>query len=532
MRKILLASAAMLTTTAGMAFAQVSQKEVSAPTVISQESAYAGRGLNAPVSAAGANNNNNISAAATPGPTLNPQPGTFVIRLGGRVNVEAGAGWSSIDSLYTAGTPGTGGVTTTKTYAPGTAFTLPAGNTNVVTVNPVTGATTVATTTPKVAGTAPVGAKKNPYGFGTYMRLYPGLDAMATNGLRYGAGTEIRMNSPNVANGSSALASGGASGQLSANTLFVRRAFVYAAGENWGLVRFGMGDGVISLFDGGVTTSQNWSNSGVLNGGDAQFTPANNATGIPFYWMALAGNEYGSNKIVYVSPKLFGVEAGFSYAPSAGNLYTGCGAPNSLCSTLSSSSLASDAGRYTDLYQVGLRYLNDVGPVNVRAYGVYVGSGQVSYTGAAPAVGSVAGYFNNLSVFNAGVAGTFAGFTLGANWIGGAMNGQFGLKPAGGANLNATTVGLQYVTGALTLGVTGAVAYSQGSAALVGRTQLGEQEISLGGRYVVAPGLAVSADYFYGQRKQNGFNFASSAVGADNNQVKGQAVLLGVAVNW
>ena len=291
------------------------------------------------------------------------------------------------------------------------------------------------------------------------------------------------------------------------------------------------GDGVISLFDGGVTTSQNWSNSGVLNGGDAQTTTPGNLA-IPFYWMAVAGNEYGSNKIVYVSPKIFGIEAGFSYAPSSGNLYTGCGIASSSCSTLSSSSLASDASRYTDLYQAGLRYLGDVGPVNVRAYGVYVGSGTVSYTGVAPTGRSVAGYFDNLSVFNAGVAGTFAGFTLGANWIGGAMNGQFVPKPAGGSNLNATTVGLQYVTGALTLGVTGAIANSQGSTALVGQTQQMEQEISFGGRYVVAPGLAVSADYIYQQRRQNGFNYATGAAGSDYNNIHGQAVLLGAAVNW
>jgi len=526
MRKILLASAAIISATSGAAFAQsgaaVSQKEAPAPSVASQESAFAGRGLNAPVSAAGANNNNNIAAAASAGPSMIPTPGTFVIRLGGRVNVEAGAGWSSIDSLYTPGTAASGGLT--KTFAPGA--TIPAGFTiSSVSAAGVTGKTAV------VAAVPAVGAKKNPYGFGTYMRLYPGLDAMTTNGLRYGAGTEIRMNSPGVNNGTAALATGGSSGQLSGDTLFVRRAFVYAAGDNWGLLRFGMADGVIGLFDGGVTTGQNWSNSGVLNGGDAQFTTPGNLA-IPFYWMALAGNEYGSNKIVYISPKLFGIEAGVSYAPSAGNLYTGCSAPASSCSTLSSSSIVSDAARYTDLYQAGLRYLNDVGPVNVRAYGVYVGSSSVSYTGAAPTGRSTAGYYDNLGVVNAGAAATFAGFTLAGNWIGGAMNGQFGLKPAGGTNLNATTASLQYVTGALTLGVTGAVATSQGSAALVGQTQLGEQEISFGGRYVVAPGLAVSADYIYQQRRQNGFNFASGAVGTDNNNIHGQAVLMGVAVNW
>jgi predicted porin len=234
---------------------------------------------------------------------------------------------------------------------------------------------------------------------GTYLRLYPGLDAMATNGLRYGAGSEIRTNW-----GSNSSAG---SGETSGQTLFVRRAFVYFAGDNWGLLRAGQGDGIISLFDGGVTTGQNWSNSGVFNGGDAQ-TVTPSRTAIPFYWMALAGNEYGTNKIVYISPKLFGVEAGFSYAPSTGSLFAdggtspytltaNCAIASSNCSTLSSSSAAGDASRYTDLYQVGLRYLNDVGPVNLRLYGVYVGSGQVNYTGVTPP-GTVTGLFNTLGV--------------------------------------------------------------------------------------------------------------------------------------
>ena len=506
MRKILLASAAMLSTTAGMAFAQEGNKNV--------VPAFSGVSLNAPVSAAGANNNNNIGAAAMPGPGATPTPGTFAIRLGGRVNVEFGTGWSSVDSI-----------------------SVPAGySVNALTVNGTTGAQGTSTIA-QPGGTAATSAqrfKRNPYGMGTYFRLYPGLDAMATNGLRYGAASELRTNW-----GGSV---GGGSGETSGQTMFVRRAFVYLAGDNWGLVRVGQGDGITGLFDGGVTTSQNWSNSGVLNGGDAQ-TVTPGRTAIPFYWMSLAGNEYGTNKIVYVSPKFYGVEVGANYTPSTGNLYSdggtspytlqaNCAVPSSTCSSLSSSTVAGDAGRYTDLYSVGLRYLNDVGPVNVRALYVYTGSGQVSYQGAAPAGRSVAGYFNALSVNNVGLAATYAGFTLGANWIGGVMNGQYALKPAGGANLNATTAGLQYVTGPLTLGVTGAVAFSQGSASLVGQTQQREQEVSFGGRYTVAPGLAVSADYIYQIRKQNGFNYAFNTTGAGYNQIQAQAFLLGVAVNW
>ena len=528
MRKILLASAAMITATAGMAYAQERQDQI--------ESAYSGVRPNAPVSAAGANNNNNIQAAATPGPTANPTPGTFVIRLGARVNVQAGAGWSSLDNVSTAGTPASGGVLSLTPVG----GAIPVGNT-------ITGITAagVNSRSPVVAAVAGTGAKRNPYGIGTYMRLYPGLDAMATNGLRYGAGTEIRTNfGGNVSGGS---------GASSGETLFMRRAFIYAAGDKWGLVRIGQADGTIGLFDGGVATGQNWSNSGVLNGGDAQgITPGRAA--IPFYWMALAGNEYGSNKIVYVSPKLFGVEGSFTYAPAPGNNYSdggtspytltsNCAVAGSTCYGLSSSSVAGDASRYTDLYQAGFRYLNDVGPVNVRAYGVYVGSSQVSYTGVTPP-GTVVGLYDNLGVWTGGAAATYAGFTLSAAWIGGAMNGQFALKPAGGANLNATTVGLQYVTGPLTLGVTGSVDTAQGAGqltttqSLVGVTQLAERQISAGGRYVVAPGLAISADYLFMQRRQNGYNFATNTINAKGagfdtgSQVQAQTVLLGVAVNW
>ena len=527
MRKTLLASVAILSLPAGMAMAQERQDQI--------ESAYSGVRANAPVSAAGSNNNNNVQAAALPGPTANPTPGTFVIRLGARVNVQGTAGWSNLDSIANPGIPASGGV---LSFTPA-GGTIPVGNT--VTGITAAGVNSRSPVVPAVAGT---GAKRNPYGIGTYMRLYPGLDAMATNGLRYGAGTEIRTNfGGNVSGGS---------GASSGETLFMRRAFIYAAGDKWGLVRIGQADGVIGLFDGGVTTGQNWSNSGVLNGGDAQTATPGRAA-IPFYWMSLAGNEYASNKIVYISPKIFGVEAGVNFTPATGNNYSdggtspytltsNCAVVGSTCYGLSSSSAAGDANRYTDLYEAGLRYLDNVGPVNVRAYGVYVGSGQVSYTGVTP-FGSVTGLYNNLSVFNAGAAVTYAGFTLGANWIGGAMNGQYALKPAGGANLNATTASLQYVTGALTLGVTGSVDTAQGAgqvgtSSLVGRTQLGEQQISTGGRYVIAPGLSVSADYIYMQRRQNGYNFQTATINPNgsafntNSQTRAQSVVLGVAVNW
>ena len=97
------------------------------------------------------------------------------------------------------------------------------------------------------------------------MRLYFGADAMATNGLRYGAAIELRENFTGQISSNT---STNASGYSSLSTVYVRRAFTYVAGENWGIVRFGMADGVIGIFDNGVTTGQFLING--FGGGDNQ----------------------------------------------------------------------------------------------------------------------------------------------------------------------------------------------------------------------------------------------------------------------
>ena len=52
----------------------------------------------------------------------------------------------------------------------------------------------------------------------------------------------------------------------------MRRAFTYVAGDNWGIVRVGQADGLIGIFDNGVTTFQ-FLPTGNLNGGDLQNLP-------------------------------------------------------------------------------------------------------------------------------------------------------------------------------------------------------------------------------------------------------------------
>ena len=89
-------------------------------------------------------------------------------------------------------------------------------------------------------GQSYAGTKYSGGGLAGYMRLYPGFDGVAANGLQYGAQTEIRTNTA-------------ASPGTSANTetLYVLREFGYLGLPQLGLVRFGQQEGAIYLFDTG-----------------------------------------------------------------------------------------------------------------------------------------------------------------------------------------------------------------------------------------------------------------------------------------
>ena len=174
------------------------------------------------------------------------------------------------------------------------------------------GAATPAGTILGTNGTGTV--KLAPQALDSFARLYFGADAMATNGLRYGAAIEIRQNfTGQISN----TGSSGAAATPRWRRCIVRRAFTYVAGEQWGIVRVGQADGVIGIFDNGVTTVQ-FLPSGNLNGGDLQGNVPQNAT-VPFFFLGQAGNEYDNAKFVYLSPQIAGFDFGFQWAPNTSN---------------------------------------------------------------------------------------------------------------------------------------------------------------------------------------------------------------------
>ena len=389
------------------------------------------------------------------------------------------------------------------------------------------------------------------------MRLYPGFDGMAANGLRYGASVELRENFgaadrpfANTAGGGSA---NSPSANTSAQTVYVRRAFTYLASDSAGLVRLGQADGIIGLFDNCIFTTQCW-DAGIqgLNGGSGfTATAPGGVAGVPFVWLTGAGAEYANNKIVYLTPQFYGFDFGVQYAPNMGDSFqnqglgVGCNQAGSTCINVSS---GNDASRWINQVGVGLRYQRGFGPVDFKAYGFYETAGKENLTtqayttpAAARAGGASAQFlrYDNLSFYKAGVAVTAANITLAADYIGGSVNGQLSMQPTGGVPTNAVTTGINYANGPITLGAQIGLVDTQGDARLIGVSQRHEYEIGFGGNYKFAPGIQMVGEYTYVQRHQGGFDFNQNALGnagagpgTATRDAKGQGLLLATVLTW
>ena len=475
MRKILLASAAILGATGGMAFAQNnSQGQLVAPWAAGPAS----------------NNNNNALGRAAKGANAVPTPGTIVVRLNGRVQADVTMGWDTGDLGGAAGT------------------------------------------------------KVQPVAISSWMRLYPGVDGMATNGLRYGASIELRENFPgSTAQPTPALTTApSGSTYTSGETVFVRRAFTYLGSDQVGIVRLGQTDGVIGLFDGGVFTSATWDGGvGGFNGGTDQVNGSNAGSAIPFAWLSQAGAEYGNNKIVYLTPQFAGFDFGVQYAPSMGNGNSNCAVAGATCNNISA---GADATRWLNQVAAGVRYQGTFGGVGVQAMAVYETAGKESIAGGGvvatgPATfgtASTALKYDNLSFATAAVAVSYAGFTVAADYIGGAVNGQLAMRPTGGAPENALVTGVTYKNGPWIFGLESGWVDSQGSTNLTKVTQRHEWEIAFGGTYSMAPGLALVGEFMHTERHQGGFNFATNALGATagggTRDGKSNKLLFSTVVSW
>jgi hypothetical protein len=392
------------------------------------------------------------------------------------------------------------------------------------------------------------------YVFTDYGRLFPGFDGVAANGLKYGASMEIRSQ---IGSGAGYGIYGGTGQQVAArNSLFFYRQWGYIGTDKLGTLRFGQTDNVTSLYATG--TFENFNDGGW--DGDIPFTLPGNL--IPAWPFLDAGPLIVTNKVVYLSPQLYGFDFGVSYAPSTasgnGNSNCGTGGPLSTafvnpgggltflsgttgaagggtvipgpngavnsavavgapaangqsiagpgCDALSATPTA-DNSRPRNIFDVLLRYRGSFGDFGIAATAGYLGSGKVAGN-AAPTAGQT--QYDGLSVGDFGLAVTYGGLSVGGHYTYGKMNGGGeGLVPQNAPNMSAWLVGASYTVGPVIVGASYFVDDSVGNftAESIGGNQLHEVGLAAGGTYSIAPGLALFLSYVYGERRQHGFNF-------------------------
>jgi hypothetical protein len=374
------------------------------------------------------------------------------------------------------------------------------------------------------------GYKQQDYGMGEYFRIYPSMEGIAANGLKYGAFAEVRQQQ---------VTGPGPSGLTGNNSLIWRRAVGWVGG-NWGTVRFGQADGAFSLFATGTWADSlpDWS----WNGDFPSYFPSAASPIYPFN-DGVSGN-YGDSKVVYLSPQIAGFDAGLSFEPTAttsGDF--GCSALTTACNLIQSAPLAayiSDLLRNRDETEIIVRYRGALGPVGLVATAGYTYSGNVhsNANGGAIGLNGKSAKFNDVNVYDFGVQATIGGLALGGHLTGGDANpnGSRQTEPvqAGGHQELAWTAGASYTVGSLMAQVDylrlteqGAIEAAYAPVAGVGKFGLyGEDGIQVALGWGYSNGALLSVDYMYGQRHQANYDFGAGARGPNNNNTQVQGVIL------
>lgn len=394
-------------------------------------------------------------------------PGSITVRLNGRVNWYAGVEGSSLDTNTTDGT------------------------------------------------------KTNTANFYGYLRLFPGFDGVAANGLHYGAAAAIWENG-----GSSA----------SSETLYVYQAYGYIGLPQLGQISVGQQVGPSALFETGTVEGFN---DGGWNGDIEAMVPL---AANPVFPYPDSGAQYDetTNKIVYLSPTIGGFQFGIGFTP---NYTTANDAP---APTTSATPIV--GGQPRNMLDIGGQYTKTFGAVAVQAGLDYTFSGQVQYSGAAGPTAPAS--YHDLRILGGGATVTWHNITLGGSSYYGNYNmadgDTFDLEPSGGSAAVAWLAGVQYASGPWVLGASffrtnetgnlpGGVDAGSGANITDAGLTSGQQQdngLAAGLTYTLVPGVSLFADYLYGTRQQGGYNFQSGNAGADHNTTQAQLFGVGTQIQW
>lgn len=295
-------------------------------------------------------------------------------------------------------------------------------------------------------------------------RLLVTPKAKADNGLEYGA--RLRL-----------LAENGAG---NARTTTNDRAFIFVNGS-FGVFHLGVENGPSD--DSGVFAPSDWGTGGV----DGSFpswlgdSGANAPITIANIRALISGNS--ATRASYWTPEIAGFKLGVSYQPDSESSNTDVNRRKVSLPT------ANRTGAYHDVYEVGGTYSNSVGGATVNASLFYLG-------GKAKDSSVSAATFDDLSSTHAGLSVAYGGLKVGGSY---AWSGDSGYAKSSTAGIvsrekqDVWTAGAQYTFGPTTLGVGYLNARDAGDLTVRGRTKF--ELISVGAKYVVAPGFSINPEY-------------------------------------
>lgn len=373
------------------------------------------------------------------------------------------------------------------------------------------------------------GQKTSTTNFLGYLRLYPGFDGIAANGLHYGAAAEIRTNG--AASGSNEVSS-------SNETLYVFQAYGYLGLPKYGQISFGQENGPSTIFETGTFEGFN---DGGWNGDIEGMIPTA-ANPVYPYPDSDPANDQATGKIVYLSPILSGIQFAVGFTPNqtAENTFG--------TNPVVSSPTPIVGGLPRNLIDIGGQYTKTFGPVGVQIGADYTTAGQVAYSGDEPT--SVPTNYHDLNILGAGATVTIAGFTFGGSTYVGSYNvgdgDAYQLEPDGGSNAIAWMAGAEYTAGPLIVGasffrttqtgdIPGGIDAGSGATITSAGLTTGQQQndgVAAGLTYTLVPGVSLFADYLYGVREQGGYDFETGNAGTNNNQVQSQLFGVGTQIQW
>jgi len=278
--------------------------------------------------------------------------------------------------------------------------------------------------------------------------------------------------------------------------------YTFVALPSLGRLEFGDQDGAVSQLR--VISAIEGFGSGGVNGDLGSF-----ATTRPVFFESGQLGLDDATKIIYLSPQFFGFDFGASFAWNLGDGRRNCGTLSTACQTLKSTN--ENINRARNIFDFALRYRGTLGPVAFAANGGVTLGSAVDIIGAAD--------YKAPRVYNIGATATFAGFTVGAEYLWGRINfgGMTGLLRQNQPDADGARqyfIGATYTFGPFVVGAHYYNLKTEGSQ--TNPADRTDEGFAFGGRYTLAPGLQLVAEYVEMKARERGNNSLAGRL-VDNN---------------